>query len=949
VVGEIDFYANDGSTGGTGVKASVRAFANDATGNNIALAFATSDGTSLATDRMVITGQGSVGIGIATPDGLLTLASAVPLLYWNETDQALDEKKWRFGVQGKVLSLQTTNDAVSAAANAYQIVRGTGTAVDTQIFSTGGSERMRIDSSGNLLVATTSASTGNAGNGFVVSSGGDLISRRISGAGRTHVTFVNGGVTVGTIQTSTTATTYNTSSTSGLTGVDANTIAFQTNSAERMRIDSAGSIFIGASASAGSTVTGVAPGTQIVGTGGSEGVVNNKSAFGVYNFFNAGGASSYIFFKSRSGTPGVFASVANADNLGLTRYFADDGTNFIEAARISAAVDGTPGTNDMPGRLVFSTTADGASSVTERMRITNSGNVGIGLTAPAYRLHVGGRITSQTSTSDWAFLNDASGGAVRGGLWVGSGGDIGVANSTVANGWFAGASTTYAITNFAERMRITSAGLVGIGTSAPVTPLVVIQPGSAYTSQATFGGTIQIAAGPASLQAGGGLEFLTSTFANGYGWKMSSIDSAGVHLVFGNRSDSASWTERMRIDSSGNVGIGTASPGARLDVSGDALVNGLTVGRGAGSVASNTVVGSGALPVNTTGTSNTAVGGETLEANTTGALNTAIGRQALEANINGNANTAVGSSALRLNTAGPSNTAVGHGALFFNTGGGNTAIGEGAGDQLTTGNSNTIIGRIGGTAGLSGTIIIGAGTTERLRIDSSGNMGLGTSAPNVPLQINATIPQIQFTNPTTGTTSDDGAHLYVSGSDFWLVNKEAAATIFATNNSERARIDSSGNLLVATTTTSSSSTLDGFFIAGANSSLFSRRTSGAAQVHLTVINGGTTVGSIVSSTTATTYNTSSDYRLKQIDGPIANSGAYIDALKPVQGSWKADGSRFIGLIAHEVQEVSETPIATGEKDGEEMQAMDYSAPEIIANLIAEIQSLRARVAQLEGN
>jgi hypothetical protein len=99
----------------------------------------------------------------------------------------------------------------------------------------------------------------------------------------------------------------------------------------------------------------------------------------------------------------------------------------------------------------------------------------------------------------------------------------------------------------------------------------------------------------------------------------------------------------------GNVGIGTASPGARLDVSGDALVNGLTVGRGAGSVASNTVVGSGALPVNTTGTSNTAVGGETLEANTTGALNTAIGRQALEANINGNANTAVGSSALRLN------------------------------------------------------------------------------------------------------------------------------------------------------------------------------------------------------------------------------------------------------------------------------------------------------------
>jgi hypothetical protein len=121
-------------------------------------------------------------------------------------------------------------------------------AANTVAVATGGSERMRIDASGNVLVATTSASTGNTGNGFVVSSGGDLISRRISGAGRTHVTFVNGGVTVGTIQTSTTATTYNTSSTSGITGVDADTVAIRTNSAERMRIDSAGNVGIGETA-----------------------------------------------------------------------------------------------------------------------------------------------------------------------------------------------------------------------------------------------------------------------------------------------------------------------------------------------------------------------------------------------------------------------------------------------------------------------------------------------------------------------------------------------------------------------------------------------------------------------------------------------------------------------------------------------------------------------------
>lgn len=100
--------------------------------------------------------------------------------------------------------------------------------------------------------------------------------------------------------------------------------------------------------------------------------------------------------------------------------------------------------------------------------------------------------------------------------------------------------------------------------------------------------------------------------------------------------------------------------------------------------------------------------------------------------------------------------------------------------------------------------------------------------------------------------------------------------------------------------------------------------------------------------TSVSYNTSSDYRLKNITGPITTSGAYIDNLNPVEGTWKADGSTFVGLIAHEVQEVSRTQVATGEKDGEQMQAMDYSSSELIANMIAEVKSLRARVAALEA-
>ena len=63
------------------------------------------------------------------------------------------------------------------------------------------------------------------------------------------------------------------------------------------------------------------------------------------------------------------------DNIGQVNFNGFDGTNFRTAAQINAEVDGTPGTNDMPGRLVFSTAADGASSPTERMRIKSDGTI----------------------------------------------------------------------------------------------------------------------------------------------------------------------------------------------------------------------------------------------------------------------------------------------------------------------------------------------------------------------------------------------------------------------------------------------------------------------------------------------------------------------------------------------------------------------------------------------
>lgn len=114
----------------------------------------------------------------------------------------------------------------------------------------------------------------------------------------------------------------------------------------------------------------------------------------------ANGSASYLLAKSRAATIGDHTIVASSDILGVVNFAGSDGVAFINSASIEAEVDGTPGLNDMPGRLVFSTTADGASAPTERMRIGADGSVGIGGTAGAgVRLFLGGNATGATTTS----------------------------------------------------------------------------------------------------------------------------------------------------------------------------------------------------------------------------------------------------------------------------------------------------------------------------------------------------------------------------------------------------------------------------------------------------------------------------------------------------------------------------------------------------------------------
>jgi hypothetical protein len=257
----------------------------------------------------------------------------------------------------------------------------------------------------------------------------------------------------------------------------------------------------------------------------------------------------------------------------------------------------------------------------------------------------------------------------------------------------------------------------------------------------------------------------------------------------------------------------------------------------------------------------------------------------------------------------------------------------------------------------------GGSNAERARITSGGDLLLGTTSAtpanaNGVIAFGGTDAGIIYLQRQTGT---DQLRFYTGGNRLGYVNTASSILtlgtanfplVFATNDTERARITSGGDLLVGMTNTTPSNAL-GFAVNNSNAGIsytqiqHASGTASGASYEVFYYNASP-IGSITQNgTTAVAYNTSSDYRLKDNPQPLTNSGAFIDALKPKTWNWKADGSKGVGFIAHEVQEVSPGSVV-GEKDGEQMQAMEYGSAEFIANIIAEIQSLRARVAQLEA-
>lgn len=153
----------------------------------------------------------------------------------------------------------------------------------------------------------------------------------------------------------------------GLFSPAANQIGIATNGTEKIRIDASGNVGIGTTAPADKlevATTGFYPQYWTSYTGASAGGTN------------------LMIRKSRGATVGTNTIVANNDIIGSIDFAGANGTTFSSCANIAVAIDGTPGaSNDMPGRLLFSTTPDGSGTPTERMRISANGNVGIGNTS----------------------------------------------------------------------------------------------------------------------------------------------------------------------------------------------------------------------------------------------------------------------------------------------------------------------------------------------------------------------------------------------------------------------------------------------------------------------------------------------------------------------------------------------------------------------------------------
>jgi hypothetical protein len=440
-----------------------------------------------------------------------------------------------------------------------------------------------------------------------------------------------------------------------------------------------------------------------------------------------------------------------------------------------------------------------------------------------------------------------------------------------------------------------ASGNVGIGTSSPTVKLQV-SGGTAIQGAGfpTAGAGIEL-----SYNSGTNLASFQAYDRTGSAWKDLEINS--LTSRFG-----TSGSERMRIDSSGNVGIGTSSPSNTLHVVGSQLLTSSS----AETKFNITNTGTGGLNwwIGSTNNSSGAVGGGRLAFydQTSNAARMVIDNA-------GNVGIGTSSPVNKLDVTGAAGTngdarslisVVDSTAFALGVGGGITfrAKYNTAGSYFDAGNIKGI--KENATDGNSASALAfstqanGGSPTERMRISSAGDLSVGTAN---------SAPGNGSGNNVAGFAANSNGTTWASRSGFEALSVN--------------RVDTTGGVLRAAS-------------------------------------AGTQVGGISVTSSATAFNTSSDYRLKQDIAPMTGALIKVAALKPVTYKWKRDGSDGEGFIAHELAEVCPQAV-TGDKDAVDAdgnpvhQGIDTSF--LVATLTAAIQeqqalitSLTARIVALES-
>ena len=424
-----------------------------------------------------------------------------------------------------------------------------------------------------------------------------------------------------------------------------------------------------------------------------------------------GGTRNDMLRLVSPGNPSV--SFKNTDPSGGA---ANDGEYQLFAAGNSGNPSINPGT--------FGIYYDHSNNAGYRMAITNTGNVGVGTAKPTEKLDVVGNVktsgtitagsitypntagtngyylkTDGTGTASWAAVSGAgvpytgATGAVNlgnydltvHGLTVGRGG--GGKNSNVAIGISALPSNH---PDAAENTAIGYAALINQNSSSArantATGFQSLESNQSGQENSAFGHNA-LKTNTASYNTAVGSTALQSNTTGTYNTAI----GKGADVGAGNLTNATAIGSGASVAASNTIQLGNTDV-SNVNTSGSLTANGVKIGRGLGSISTNTAVGLDALKSNTTGNKNTAIGNQALQANTTGSANTAFGYQALSANTTGSSNVAIGSGALYQSNS-IHNVAIGENALTFNNSGSyNIGIGRGTLTQNKSGTENIAIG-----------------------------------------------------------------------------------------------------------------------------------------------------------------------------------------------------------------------------------------------------------------